>query len=101
MQGKKGLIMGVANDHSLAWGIAKKLKGADLAFTYQSDILLKRVAPLAKTLDSDFCIPCDVSDAESVKNVFNEIKKKWGKLDFVVHAIAFADKDSLTGRTYE
>jgi len=100
MQGKRGLIMGVANDHSIAWGITKKLaeQGAELAFTYMGDALAKRVTPLAQSVGSDFVIPCDVSDSDQVANVFKEIEKKWGKLDFVVHAIAYADKNELTGK---
>ncbi len=100
MQGKKGLIMGVANDHSIAWGMTRQLAehGAELAFTYMGDALAKRVIPLAESVGSRFVIPCDVSDSEQVANVFNEIKKKWGELDFVVHAIAYADKNELTGK---
>jgi enoyl-[acyl-carrier protein] reductase I len=100
MQGKRGLIMGVANGHSIAWGIAKELaaQGAELAFTYQGDAFGKRVAPLAKEAGSDFLIPCDVEDIASVDAVFEEIEKKWGGLDFVVHAIGFSDKNELKGR---
>jgi enoyl-[acyl-carrier protein] reductase I len=99
MAGKKGLIMGVANDHSLAWGIAQSLAqhGAELAFTYQSDALAKRLMPLAKSLNSEFLLPCDVSSEKNIAQVFQEIEKKWGKIDFVVHAIGFSDKRELTG----
>jgi enoyl-[acyl-carrier protein] reductase I len=100
MTGKRGLIMGVANDHSIAWGIAKMLKsqGAELAFTYQGDALKKRVEPLAQELKSDILIPCDVEDLASVDAVFADLKKRWGKIDFLVHAIAFSDKNELKGR---
>jgi len=100
MAGKKGLIMGVANDRSIAWGIAKAVhgQGAELAFTYQGDALKKRVVPLADSLGSDFVLPCDVTDTQSVDAVFTDIKKRWGKLDFLVHAIAFSDKDELKGQ---
>lgn len=100
MQGKRGLIMGLANDHSLAWGITQQLHkhGAELAFTYMGDALAKRVIPLAESVGSNFTIPCDVSDSLQVENCFKEIEKKWGDLDFVVHAIGFADKNELTGK---
>ncbi len=100
MKGKRGLIMGVANDHSIAWGIARTLHahGANLAFTYQGDALGKRVIPLATSLGSDFIMPCDVEDIASVDAVFGEIGKRWGALDFLVHAIAFSDKNELKGR---
>ena len=100
MAGKRGLIMGVANDHSIAWGIAKELAahGAELAFTYQGDAFGKRVAPLAAEVGSDFLIPCDVEDIASVDGVFEAIEKRWGRLDFVVHAIGFSDKNELKGR---
>src|SRR5690242_3471349 len=100
MQGKRGLIMGVANDHSIAWGIAKTLAehGAELAFTYQGDALLKRVKPLAEQAGSSFLMPCDVEDIASVDKVFAEIKSKWGALDFYVHAVGFSDKSELKGR---
>ncbi len=100
MGGKRGLVMGVANDRSIAWGIAKAVHkhGASLAFTYQGDALLKRVSPLAASLDSDIILPCDVTDAASIDNVFSEIKKHWGKLDFLVHAIAYSDKEELKGK---
>ena len=100
MAGKRGLIMGVANDHSIAWGIAKEMaeQGAELAFTYQGEALEKRVRPLAESVGSDMLVPCDVLNEESMDNAFNMIKEKWGKLDFVVHAIAFSDKNELKGR---
>ena len=100
MQGKRGLIMGVANQRSIAWGIAQALAdaGAQLAFTYQGEALERRVAPLAQSVGAKLVMPCDVSDAASLDAVFDRLKSEWGKLDFVVHAIAFADKDELTGR---
>jgi enoyl-[acyl-carrier protein] reductase I len=100
MQGKRGLIMGVANDHSIAWGIAKTLHahGAELAFTYQGDALGKRVKPLAESLGSTFVMPCDVEDIASVDALFGEVEKRWGALDFLVHAIGFSDKNELKGR---
>jgi enoyl-[acyl-carrier protein] reductase I len=100
LQGKKGLIMGVANNRSIAWGIAYEARkyGAELAFTYQGEALQKRVEPLAKSVGSDIVLPCDVSDIDSVKNVFAELEKKWGKLDFLVHAIAYSNKEELRGR---
>lgn len=100
MQGKRGLIMGVANDHSIAWGIAKTLAahGAELAFTYQGEALGKRVKPLAESLKSELVLPCDVEDIASVDATFAAIREKWGKLDFVVHAVAFSDKNELKGR---
>ena len=99
MQGKKGLIMGVANDRSIGWGIASAAagQGAELAFTYQGDALKKRVNPLAASVGSDMVLPCDVSDETSVDLVFNSLKEKWGKLDFLVHAIAYSDKEELKG----
>ncbi len=99
MQGKRGLIMGVANNHSIAWGIAKALAGAgaELAFTYQGEALGKRVKPLAAELGSDFLLPCDVEDLASVDAVVAALKERWGKLDFVVHAIGFSDKNELKG----
>jgi enoyl-[acyl-carrier protein] reductase I len=99
MSGKKGLIMGVANDRSIAWGISKAVynQGAELAFTYQGDALKKRVEPLAETVKSNFVLPCDVTDSISMDKVFSNIKKRWGTLDFLVHAIAFSDKDELKG----
>ena len=99
VKGKKGLIMGVANERSIAWGIAKKLSenGADLAFTYLGDALKKRVVPLAESLKSNFTLSCDVEKKDDVIKTFNEIKNKWGNLDFVVHAIAFSDRSELSG----
>jgi enoyl-[acyl-carrier protein] reductase I len=100
MQGKRGLIMGVANDHSIAWGIARTLAahGAKLAFTYQGDSLGKRVKPLAASVNADLVMPCDVEDIASVDAVFAEIARTWGAMDFLVHAIAFSDKNQLAGR---
>lgn len=100
MAGKKGLIMGVANNKSLAWGIAESLSnhGANLAFSYQGDALLKRITPLAESIGSDIVAPCDVLDEKSVDELFSLIEKKWGGLDFLVHAIAFSDKNELTGK---
>ncbi|WP_112795581.1 enoyl-ACP reductase FabI [Rhizobium sp. SYY.PMSO] len=99
MQGKRGLIMGVANNHSIAWGISKALaaEGAELAFTFQGEALGKRVKPLAAEVGSDFLLPCDVEDLASVDAVFAAIKERWGKLDFIVHAIGFSDKNELKG----
>ena len=99
LKGKKGLIMGVANDRSIAWGIAKKLSehGAELAFTYLGDALKKRVIPLAETLKSNFTLSCDVEKKEDIIKTFEDIKKKWSNLDFVVHAIAFSDRSELSG----
>ena len=103
MQGKRGLIMGVANDHSIAWGIARAVaaQGAELAFTYQGEALGKRVKPLAHSIGSEIVIPCDVEDIASVDGVFEELRQRWGKLDFVVHAIGFSDKNELKGRYIE
>ena len=100
MDGKRGLIMGLANDKSIAWGIARALadQGAELAFSYQGEQLLKRVQPLAAQLGSDIVVPCDVNDEESLDAVFEILQEKWGKLDFVVHAIGFSDKNELRGR---
>ena len=100
LKNKKGLIMGVANDKSIAWGIAQQCAkfGAELAFTYQNDLLLKRIDPLAKSVGSDLLIQCDVSDEGSVKKTFEQIRDKWGNLDFFVHAVAFADKNELRGK---
>ena len=100
MAGKRGLIMGVANQNSIAWGIAQMLAqhGAELAFTYQGEALGKRVKPLAESVGSNLVIPCDVEDIASVDAVFAELGAKWGKLDFVVHAIGFSDKNELKGR---
>ena len=103
MAGKRGLIMGVANDKSIAWGIAKACHahGAELAFTYQGDALGKRVAPLAETLGSEIVLPCDVTDDASLDAVFATLGEKWGKLDFIVHAIGFSDKAELRGSYVE
>ncbi|MGE0095845.1 MAG: enoyl-ACP reductase FabI [Alphaproteobacteria bacterium] len=100
MAGKRGLIMGVANERSIAWGIAKAAAthGAELAFTYQGEALEKRVRPLAQSIGSEILEPCDVTDAVSVRALFETLAKKWGKLDFAVHAVAFSDKDQLKGR---
>jgi len=103
LAGKRGLIMGVANNRSIAWGIARaaRSQGAELAFTYQGDALKKRVAPLAEQLDAAVVGHCDVTDGASIDAVFAEVEKLWGKLDFIVHCIAFSDKDELTGRYIE
>ena len=100
LTGKRGLIMGLANDKSIAWGIAKACAdaGAELAFSFQGDALKKRVVPLAEQLGSDIVLPCDVSDEASMDALFASLKEKWGKLDFVVHAIGFSDKSELRGR---
>lgn len=100
MQGKRGLIMGLANDKSIAWGIAKALgdAGAELAFSYQGDALKKRVSPLAASLGSDIVLPCDVSDEASIDALFDGLKERWDNIDFVVHAIGFSDKNELRGR---
>ena len=104
MSGKKGLVMGLANDKSIAWGICQALnaQGAQLAISYQNEVLEKKVAPLAAQLDNEpLLIKCDVSDSASVEACFNELGEKWGKIDFVVHAIAFSDKNELKGRTID
>jgi enoyl-[acyl-carrier protein] reductase I len=100
MQGKRGLVMGVANDRSIAWGISRALaaSGAELAFTYQGEALEKRVRPLADSVGSSLVLPCDVTDDASTDAVFNTLEEKWGKLDFLVHAIAYSNKDELKGR---
>ncbi len=100
MAGKRGLIMGVANNRSLGWGIAQALArhGADLAFTYQGDALAKRVKPLAESLGSDFVVDCDVSDEASLDAAFAALAQRWDRLDFIVHAIAYSDKDELKGK---
>ncbi len=100
MKGKRGLVMGVANDHSIAWGIAKTLSehGAELAFTFQGEALGRRVKPLAESLGSKLVLPCDVEDVTSVDGVFAELKKQWDTMDFLVHAIGFSDKNELKGR---
>ena len=94
MAGKRGLIMGLANDKSIAWGIAKSLAdaGAELAFSYQGEALKKRVGPLAEQLGSDIVLPCDVSDEASIDELFDGLKERWDNLDFIVHAIGFSDK---------
>lgn len=100
MSGKRGLIMGLANDKSIAWGIARACAtaGAELAFSYQGDALKKRVEPLAEQLGSSIVLPCDVSDESSMDALFESLKEQWGSLDFVVHAIGFSDKNELRGR---
>ncbi len=100
MAGKRGLILGVANDHSIAWGVARRLAahGAELAFTYQDEAFRKRVEPLAASLGSEIVMPADVSDSGSLDTLFGELDAKWGRLDFVVHAIAYSDKAELRGR---
>jgi enoyl-[acyl-carrier protein] reductase I len=100
MHGKRGLVMGVANDHSIAWGIAKALaeQGAELAFTYQGEALGKRVTPLAESLGSKLVAPCDVEDLGSVDEVFSRIAEEWGAIDFLVHCIGFSDRNELKGR---
>jgi len=100
MKGKRGLVMGVANDRSIAWGIASALaaEGADLAFSYQGDAFGKRVQPLAASVGSDFLIDVDVTNEESLDTCFGEVGRRWGSLDFVIHAIAYSDKAELTGR---
>ena len=102
MKNKKGLIMGVANDRSIAWGIAKTIAdhGGKLAFTYQGDALKKRVGPLAKSIGSDIIIPCDVTDSANMIKTFEILKQKWGNIDFLVHGIAFSNKDELKGKYY-
>ncbi|MFK7839151.1 MAG: enoyl-ACP reductase [Bdellovibrionales bacterium] len=100
MNGKRGLIMGVANDHSIAWGMAKALheQGAELAFTYQGEAFGKRVKPLAESVGSDILIDCDVTNESDLDTVFDTLKDKWGKIDFIIHAIAYSDKNELQGR---
>ncbi len=100
MKGKRGLVMGVANDHSIAWGIARALsaQGAELAFTYQGEGMAKRVRPLAQSIGSSILLPCDVEDLASVDAVFERLKDAWGEIDFLVHAVAFSDKSELKGR---
>ena len=99
IKGKKGLIMGVANERSIAWGISKKLaeNGAELAFTYLGDALKKRVIPLAESLKSNFILSCNVENKDEIVKLFEDIKDKWGQIDFVVHAIAFSDRSELSG----
>jgi enoyl-[acyl-carrier protein] reductase I len=103
MQGKRGLIMGLANDKSLAWGIARKLReaGAELAFSYQGEVMEKRVRPLAESLGSDLLIDCDVSDMAALDQAFATLAARWPTIDFVVHAIGFSDKNELRGRYYD
>ncbi len=100
MSGKRGLIMGLANDKSIAWGIAKACaeQGAELAFSYQGEQLLKRVRPLAEKIGSDIMVECDVTDSGSMDTLFDTLREKWGSIDFVVHAIGFSDKSELRGR---
>ena len=100
MKGKRGLVLGVANDHSIAWGIASVVAehGAELAFTYQGDGFAKRVKPLAESVGSNIVLPCDVGDDASIDAVFSAVEKEWGSLDFVVHSVAYSDKDELSGR---
>ena len=100
MDGKRGLIMGLANDKSLAWGISKRLAdaGAQLAFSYQGEALQKRVGPLAAELGSDFLIECDVADMADLDRLFETLRQRWGTIDFVVHAIGFSDKNELRGK---
>jgi enoyl-[acyl-carrier protein] reductase I len=100
MAGRRGLVMGVANDHSIAWGIARALAchGAELAFTYQGEAFGKRVRPLAASVGSHLVLPCDVEDRATVEAVFSTLEREWGKLDFVVHAIAYSDRNELKGR---
>jgi enoyl-[acyl-carrier protein] reductase I len=100
MAGKRGLIMGLANDKSIAWGIARQLAdaGAELAFSYQGDALKKRVDPLAASLGSDIVLPCDVGDEASIDALFSGLAERWDSIDFIVHAIGFSDKNELRGR---
>lgn len=100
MEGKRGLIMGVANDKSIAWGITQYLAahGAEIAFTYQGEALERRVRPLAESVGSSVILPCDVTDMASIDSVFDDLKERWGTIDFVVHAVAFSDKDQLKGK---
>jgi len=99
MHGKRGIVMGVANDKSIAWGIADAIakQGAEIAFTYQGEALYKRVSPLAESVGSNIVIPCDVSSDEAIDNTFNLLKEKWNSIDFLVHAIAYSDKEELKG----
>jgi len=100
IKGKKGIVIGIANDHSIAWGIAKQLhaSGAQLAITYQNNTLLKRVKPLADKVNSDILVECDVNNEDHLQNTFTQIKKGFGKIDFIIHAVAYSDKNELNGR---
>ena len=100
IKGKKGIVIGIANDHSIAWGIAKQLhaSGAQLAITYQNNTLLKRVKPLADKVNSDILVECDVNDEDHLQNTFTQIKKGFGEIDFIIHAVAYSDKNELNGR---
>ena len=100
IKGKKGIVIGIANDHSIAWGIAKQLhaSGAQLAITYQNNTLLKRVKPLADKVNSDILVECDVNNEDHLQNTFAQIKKGFGKIDFIIHAVAYSDKNELNGR---
>ena len=100
IKGKKGIVIGIANDHSIAWGIAKQLhaSGAELAITYQNNTLLKRVKPLADKVNSDVLVECDVNNEDHLQNTFTQIKKGFGEIDFIIHAVAYSDKNELNGR---
>ena len=100
IKGKKGIVIGIANDHSIAWGIAKQLhaSGAQLAITYQNNTLIKRVEPLADKVNSDILVECDVNNEDHLQNTFTQIKKEFGKIDFIIHAVAYSDKNELNGR---
>ena len=100
IKGKKGIVIGIANDHSIAWGIAKQLhaSGAQLAITYQNNTLLKRVKPLADKVNSDILVECDVNNEDHLQNTFTQIKKRFGTIDFIIHAVAYSDKTELNGR---
>ncbi len=100
IKGKKGIVIGIANNHSIAWGIAKQLhaSGAQLAITYQNNTLLKRVKPLADKVNSDILVECDVNNEDHLQNTFKQIKKGFGKIDFIIHAVAYSDKNELNGR---
>ena len=100
IKGKKGIVIGIANDHSIAWGIAKQLhaSGAQLAITYQNNTLLKRVKPLADKVNSDILVECDVNNEDHLQNTFTQIKKGFGTIDFIIHAVAYSDKNELNGR---
>ena len=100
IKGKKGIVIGIANDHSIAWGIAKQLhaSGAQLAITYQNNTLLKRVKPLADKVNSDILVECDVNNEDHLQNMFTQIKKGFGTIDFIIHAVAYSDKNELNGR---